>query len=162
MRFSLKCYCSNPKEFWGGTLCSGHFFFLVSVFSDFEIDDFWHLWYIIVKPLKSLFICTKGSLLVLFVWKLRGFKVLKNEQMNSEMRWTASISSFHLSPHMYIYISVNTNIFEIYVYMSGTQSNNCLFWYSRYRRNRKKMTKFKWKNKNFRKWRFSKAFLKAC
>ena len=97
-------FVPTQKNFGEG-LCtrSTFFFFLSSVFSDFEIDDFWHLWYIIVKPLKSLFICTKGSLLVLFVWKLRGFKVLKNEQMNSEMRWTASISSFHLSPHMYKY-----------------------------------------------------------
>ena len=104
---SSKClfqmlFVPTQKNFGEG-LCARATFFLFSVFSDFEIDDFWHLWYIIVKPLKSLFICTKGSLLVLFVWKLRGFKVLKNEQMNSEMRWTASISSFHLSPHMYIY-----------------------------------------------------------
>ena len=110
---------------FGEGLCARSTFFLFSVFSDFEIDDFWHLWYIIVKPLKSLFICTKASLLVLFVWKLRGFKVLKNEQMNSEMRWTARWTASIIT-YIYVYISVNTNIFEIYIYMSGTQSNYCL------------------------------------
>lgn len=80
----LKFYCSNPKEFWGGTLCSGHFFFfLFSVFSDFEIDDFWHLWYIIKKPLKSSFICTKlPSVNCLEVTRVQSFEKWANYQRN--------------------------------------------------------------------------------
>ena len=73
----------QPKRILGRDFVLGPLF-LSSVFSDFEIDDFWHLWYIIEKPLKSLFICTKGRFLVLFVRKLRGFKILKSDHKNTE------------------------------------------------------------------------------
>ena len=95
--FNISIFVIVPTQrIWGGTLYSVHFF-LFSVFGDFEIDDFWHLWYIIRKVFKSSFICTKGSFSELFAWKLWGFKVFQNSPYSQLYRQHVSTSNIHRS-----------------------------------------------------------------
>ena len=88
-------YCSNPKNL-GRDFVLGPLFFVFTVFGNFEIDDFGHLWYNIGKLLRSSFICTKGSFSALFVQVLWGLEVFQigpySQQQSVVYCFTESVS----------------------------------------------------------------------